>query len=85
VQEVYRRWDRPSGNSPLRAEVSFLILRDGSVSEIKVSRPSGNFSFDIAAQGAVEAAGTARAFGTLPDGYGADVLPVSFYFTPRPQ
>lgn len=85
VQEVYRRWDRPSGTSPLRAEVSFLILRDGSVHEIKVSRPSGNFSFDLSAQGAVEAAGGAKAFGTLPDGYGADVLPVSFYFTPRPQ
>lgn len=85
VQEVYRRWDRPLGNSSLRAEVSFLILRDGSVREIKVARGSGNFSFDIAAQGAVEAAGAAQAFGQLPDGYEADVLPVSFYFTPRTQ
>jgi periplasmic protein TonB len=85
VQEVYRRWDRPLGNSALRAEVSFLVLRDGSVHEIKMSRPSGNFSFDLAAQGAIEAAGAAHAFGPLPDGYPADVLPVSFYFTPSPQ
>lgn len=85
VQEVYRRWDRPMGNSVLRAEVSFLILRDGTVREIKVSRASGNFGFDLNAQGAIEQAGSAKAFGELPDGYEADVLPVSFYFTPRPQ
>ncbi|HTS89459.1 MAG TPA: TonB C-terminal domain-containing protein [Gemmatimonadales bacterium] len=85
VQEVYRRWDRPQGITPLRAEVSFLILRDGSVREIKLTRPSGSFSFDLSAQGAIEAAGTSHAFGPLPDGYPADVLPVSFFFTPRSQ
>jgi protein TonB len=85
VQEVYRRWQRPLGNAALRAEVSFLILRDGSVREIRLTRPSGVFSFDLSAQGAIEAAGTAGAFGALPDGWPADVLPVSFYFTPRTQ
>lgn len=85
VQEVYRRWDRPLGNAALRAEVSFLILRDGSVREIRLTRPSGTFSFDLAAQGAIEAAGSSGAFGALPDGWPADVLPVSFYFTPRTQ
>lgn len=85
VQEVYRRWERPLGNAALRAEVSFLLLRDGSVREIKLTRSSGSFSFDLSAQGAIEAAGTNRSFGPLPDGYPADVLPVSFYFTPRTQ
>jgi protein TonB len=85
VSEVYRRWDRPSGGASLQAEVAFLILRDGSVREIKFIRSSGNFAFDLDAQGAIEAAGNARAFGPLPDGYPADVLPVSFYFTPRPR
>lgn len=85
VQEVYRRWQRPLGNAALRAEVSFLILRDGTVREIRLTRPSGVFSFDLSAQGAIEAAGTAGAFGALPDGWPADVLPVSFYFTPRTQ
>lgn len=85
VQEVYRRWDRPRGNSALRSEVSFLILRDGSVKGITLTRASGSFAFDLSAQGAVEAAGTAGAFGRLPDGYPADVLPVAFYFTPRTQ
>jgi outer membrane biosynthesis protein TonB len=85
VQEVYRRWQRPLGNAALRAEVSFLIMRDGAVREIRLTRPSGVFSFDLSAQGAIEAAGTAGAFGALPDGWPADVLPVSFYFTPRTQ
>lgn len=85
VEAVYRRWERPLGNAALRAEVSFLILRDGSVREIRLTRPSGSFSFDLSAQGAIEAAGAADAFGELPDGYPADVLPVSFYFTPRPR
>ena len=84
VAQVYRRWDRPGGNQSLRAEVSFFILRDGSVRDIRFVTPSGNFSFDLSAQGAIEAAGNARAFGQLPDGYEADVLPVSFFFTPRP-
>lgn len=83
VAQVYRRWDRPGGNQALRAEVSFFILRDGSVKDIRFVTPSGNFSFDLSAQGAIEAAGNARAFGPLPDGYEADVLPVSFFFTPR--
>lgn len=83
VSQVYRRWDRPGGNQALRAEVSFFILRDGSVRDIRFVTPSGNFSFDLSAQGAIEAAGNARAFGPLPDGYEADVLPVSFFFTPR--
>lgn len=83
VSQVYRRWERPGGNQALRAEVSFFILRDGSVRDIRFVTPSGNFSFDLSAQGAIEEAGNAKAFGPLPDGYEADVLPVSFFFTPR--
>lgn len=83
VAQVYRHWDRPGGNVALKAEISFLILRDGSVKNIRFVTPSGSFSFDLGAQGAVEAAGNAGAFGGLPDGYPADVLPVSFFFTPR--
>jgi periplasmic protein TonB len=83
VSQVYRRWERPGGNQALRAEVSFFILRDGSVRDIRFVTPSGNFSFDLSAQGAIEEAGNAKAFGPLPDGYEADLLPVSFFFTPR--
>jgi protein TonB len=83
VLQVYRRWERPLGNASLRAEVSFFILRDGGVQNIRFTTSSGSFSFDLGAQGAIEAAANAKAFGPLPDGYPADVLPVSFFFTPR--
>lgn len=83
VAQVYRRWDRPKTNAPLRAEVFFTIQRDGSVNDIRFIRRSGNFTFDLGAQGAVEAAANAGAFGPLPDGFREDILPVSFFFTPR--
>ena len=67
----------------LRAEVRFLIHRDGSVSDLTFIRRSGNFSFDLEAQGAVEAASSMRAFGPLPTGFPDDVLPVVFSFDPE--
>jgi protein TonB len=82
VTQVYRNWDRESARQNSFAEISFLILRDGSVRDIRFVTRSGSFSFDLGAQGAIEAAGNARSFGQLPDGWDADVLPVSFYFKP---
>ena len=67
----------------LRAEVRFLIHRDGSVSDLTFVRRSGNYSFDLEAQGAVEAASSMRAFGPLPPGFQDDVLPVVFAFDPE--
>ncbi len=83
VAEVYRRWHRPVGEAPLQAEVLFFVRRDGSISNLQFIRRSGSFAFDLEAEGAIEAAGNARAFGPLPAGYAADVLPVSFFFNPR--
>ena len=74
---------KPSGNSALRAEVAFLIRRDGSISGLKLLTRSGAFSFDADAMGAVEAAARANAFGPLPQGFTDDVLPVIFSFDPR--
>ena len=82
VTQVYRNWDRESARQNNFAEISFLVLRDGSVRDIHFVPRSGSFSFDLGAQGAIEAAGNARSFGPLPDGWDADVLPVSFYFKP---
>lgn len=82
VTQVYQRWDRGSAKQSNFAEISFLILRDGSVRDIHFVTRSGSFAFDLDAQGAIEAAGNNRAFGQLPDGWEADVLPVSFYFQP---
>jgi protein TonB len=82
VTQVYQRWDRASAKQNSFAEISFLILRDGSVRDIRFVTRSGSFAFDLDAQGAIEAAGNTQAFGQLPDGWEADVLPVSFYFKP---
>lgn len=81
VSQVYRNWDRPRSGTR-RAEISFLIHRDGTVTDIRFLTPSGDFTFDLNAQGAVEAAANRGAFGALPEGYPNDVLPVSFYFEP---
>lgn len=82
VNQVYRRWHRPSGQVSLRAEALFLVHRDGTMSGFQFIKRSGNFGFDLEAQGAIEAAANAGAFGPLPEGYPADVLPVSFFFDP---
>jgi len=79
-RQVLRRWQRP-GRSSLEAEVSFFVQRDGSVTDLQFIRRSGNFAFDLEAQGAVEETGRFRAFGALPDGWTADVLFVRFYFS----
>ena len=83
VTQIYRRWNRPPGNDALEAEVTFVILRDGSVKEIKMLQSSRSYSFNQEAEGAIEAAAAAKAFGPLPAGYPADYLPISFRFTPR--
>lgn len=82
IRQVYRYWRPPTGGQALRAEIAFVIHRDGSVSDIEWIRRSGAIAFDLEARGAVEAAGRAKAFGTLPKGYPRDRLRVSFFFDP---
>jgi protein TonB len=83
VAQVYRRWHPAPSSALLAAEVFFFVHRDGSVTGLQFIRRSGSFAFDLEAQGAIEAAARAGAFGALPAGYGPDLLPVSFYFNPR--
>jgi protein TonB len=80
VRQIALRF-RPPRGSPLKAEVMFLIRRDGSISGFRFVQRSGSFTFDLEAQGAVESA--ASGFGRLPDGFRDDVLPVMFSFDPR--
>ena len=82
VAQIYRRWQRPAGNAALLADVQFLIHRDGSISNMRFVRRSGSYGFDLEAQGAIEAAANAGAFGPLPAGYPNDVLLVNFFFDP---
>ena len=76
VNEIYRRWQRPAGSPALRAQVQFTILRDGTVKEIRVIARSRSYSFDLGAQGAVEAAGQRQgvrsAAGGIPERGAAD-------------
>ena len=83
VRQIAIRFKPRNPAARLKAEVRFLIHRDGSVSDITFIRRSGNFSFDLEAQGAVDAASSALAFGALPAGFPDDVLPVVFSFDPE--
>lgn len=71
---------RPRNPGALKAEVFFFIRRDGSVTGFRFITSSGNFAFDLEAQGAVEAA--SKSFGPLPAGFSDDILPVTFSFDP---
>ncbi len=81
VRQVALAFKPTDTNSGRRAEVMFLIHRDGSVTNFRFVTKSGAYAFDLEAQGAIEAA--SRYFGPLPEGFRDDVLPVVFSFDPR--
>ncbi|HEX6057878.1 MAG TPA: TonB C-terminal domain-containing protein [Gemmatimonadaceae bacterium] len=83
VRQIAMRFAPDNPNAALRAEIAFLIRRDGSVTGVRFITQSGRYDFDLEAMGAVEAAANAGAFGPLPEGYQQDVLPVIFSFDPR--
>jgi len=85
VTQILQRWQRPYGGTALDAEVSFFVHRDGSIADLQFVKRSGDFGYDLEAEGAVEEAGRMRAFGPLPSGWQGDVLFVRFYFTGRSQ
>ncbi len=82
VRQIALRFS-PGNPGTLRAEVAFLIRRDGSIAGLRLQSRSGVYAFDTEAMGAVDAAAQARAFGPLPQGFTDDVLPVIFSFDPR--
>lgn len=81
VRQVALNFKPSDTNSGLKADVMFLIYRNGSVKIVRFVTRSGSYSFDLEAQGAIESA--APNFGPLPDGFRDDVLPVVFSFDPR--
>ena len=83
VRQIRLRFRPPRGTAGLKAEVMFLIRRDGTISGFRFVQRSGAFQFDLEVQGAVESAALAAAFGPLPAGFKEDVLPVMFSFDPR--
>jgi protein TonB len=70
--------DRTSG---LSADISFIIHRDGTVDSFRYVKRSGDYGFDLEAQGAFQAA--AKSFGPLPQGFHDDALPIVFSFDPQ--
>jgi DedD protein len=82
IAEQIGRYFRWTGDTGLKAEIYFEIMRDGSVQGIRLLTGSGSAAFNFEAMGAIEQAGNRRAFGPLPEGYTEDRLPVSFYFQP---
>jgi periplasmic protein TonB len=82
VRQIALNFKPDNPNLPLSAQLSFVIQRDGSVTDVRFVQRSGDYAFDLEARGAVEAAGSGRSFGPLPDGWRDDVLPVVFSFDP---
>lgn len=60
-----------------RAIVTFTILRDGSIHNVRITQSSGNLSVDNSAQRAVLGANPLPA---LPNDYGASSVNVEFFF-----
>lgn len=75
LSKVQRNWRPPS--STLTATVHFRIERNGAIGDIEVSKSSGNFLFDQAAQRAVQAASP---LAPLPADYSGDWLGVFLDF-----
>ena len=79
IRQIQRCFRPPSGNWV--TSVTFMIRRDGSVTNLAFERRSGNASFDFEAMGAVECAGQGR-FGPLPEELPYEVQPIRFEFRP---
>jgi periplasmic protein TonB len=80
---IAENWHRPPGTQALEADISFVIHRDGSVTDIKFQKRSTNYTFDVMAEAAIETAANTHAFGPLPTGFPNDILPIEFSFSPK--
>lgn len=76
---------RPPDTGLRDVVVRFLVQRDGSTTDIAIMTSSGSFSFDTAAEEAIECAGQAGRLGPLPDEYRYPVLPINYTISPRGQ
>ncbi len=81
VRRIRLHFKPSPGLAGLKAEVAFLIRRDGSIMGFRFTQHSRAYQFDLEVQGAVEAA--SAFFGPLPASFKDDVLPVLFSFDPR--
>lgn len=70
---------KPGWSEPIA--VTFTILSDGSLADVKVSQASSVYLLNSAAQRAVFSAGP---FGPLPKNYGTDRITIQAIFKPNP-
>ncbi len=82
IRQINRYWRPPAGARDLRAEIAFVIHRDGSVTDLEWIARSRSRPFNLVAMGAIESAARAGAFGPLPAAFPADAMRVSFFFDP---
>jgi TonB family protein len=80
VRQATLRFEGSDREPTLSAEVTFLLHRDGTISNLRFLKRSGVYAFDLDAQESLEAAAEAHSFGPLPTGFGYDVLPVILSF-----
>lgn len=80
VRQIALNWSPRRTSAALVTELKFLIRRDGTVVGIEIVKGSGDRLYDLDGMGAIEAAGSTRAFGPLPSGWADDVLVVYFTF-----
>jgi periplasmic protein TonB len=78
-EKVARNWRSQELDSTIRAAVvvTFEILRNGAVREVRVTRSSGNFTMDQSAQRAILASSP---FQPLPPQYERDSALIEFWF-----
>ena len=79
-QKIWMLWNQQIKTGFLRPiGVTFTILRDGSVTDVRVTQPSGAALLDMAAQRAVL---NAAPFGPLPREYGQNPRTIQALFKP---
>ncbi|WP_218079822.1 TonB family protein [Anthocerotibacter panamensis] len=76
-RRVKRAWFAPEQSNSRRTVLRFTIERNGQVSELKVSRSSGNATSD---QAAIDAVRRAAPFPPLPSAYRGDEIEITFTF-----
>jgi TonB family protein len=70
-QKISRYWNPPNENRNLSVEVWFTIHRDGSITEPRLGKPSGNGTLDNLALRAVN---LAAPFGKMPAGFAGNKI-----------
>src|SRR5579862_1426323 len=80
-QKVGQKWQTNDVDPRLQSAppvvVTFTIMRDGSVRDIRVAQRSGNFALDTSAQRAIA---DAAPFPPLPQGFDKSEAPIEFWF-----